>query len=171
VVKSELDALWTDLRNDDATRAYAAIRKLAARPEQAVPLLRQQLSLGLGDGEIARLIVDLDSEQFHVREKASEELERLGTAAERPLREALSGRASAELRGRVARLLEKMRVQQDEQPSGEQLREIRAVQVLELIANVEACELLRALADKGPTGRLREQAKAAVARLASIRRT
>jgi hypothetical protein len=169
--KSELDALWTDLRNDDAAKAYAASCKLAAAPQQAVPLLRQQLSLGLGDREIPRLIADLDSEQFDVREKASAELERLGTAAERPLREALSGRASAELRDRVARLLQKMRARQDEYPSGEQLREIRAVQVVERIANAEARELLRALADKGPTARLREEAKAALTRLAATRRT
>ncbi len=37
--------LWNDLIGDDAGKAFTAIRRLAASPEQAVPLLREKSSL------------------------------------------------------------------------------------------------------------------------------
>jgi len=168
--KREIEALWGNLRDEDAVKAFAALWKLVAVPQQIVPLLREKLPLGLGDHEIPRLIADLDSEQFDVREKASAELERLGKAAEGPLREALARQSSAEVRDRVGRLLQKVASREDSQSSGEQLREIRGVQVLELIATAEARAVLQTLADKGPKGRLRDEAMAALARLSAAQR-
>jgi WD40 repeat protein len=163
----EVSDLWDDLRAEDAVKAFRAIQKMAVVPKQAVPLLREKLPMGLGDREIPRLIADLDSDKFDVREKASAELERLGKAAEGPLREALAGQPSAELRDRAGRLLQKLRFSEDSQLSGEQLRETRGVQVLEMIATAEAREVLRALAEMGPKGRLHDEATAALARLSA----
>jgi hypothetical protein len=56
---------------------------------------------------IAKLITDLDSEQFQVREKASQELEKMGEAAEPALLKALAGRPSEEARKRLERLVDK----------------------------------------------------------------
>ena len=54
---------------------------------------------------MARLIADLDSDVFDVREKAAKEW-KLGAAAEPALRKALEGRPSAEVRRRVEGLLQ-----------------------------------------------------------------
>jgi hypothetical protein len=51
------------------------------------------------------LIRDLDSDEFTVREKASKELEHLGSDALPALRQVLKEGPSAETRHRVARLL------------------------------------------------------------------
>ena len=105
----EVKALWGDLRSEDAAKAFTAFYQLAAVPKQSVPLLREQLPLGLGDREIPRLIADLDSDQFDVRERASAELERLGKVVEGPLRETLASQPSAEVHDRISRLLQKVR--------------------------------------------------------------
>ena len=38
-----LNALWTDLAGEDATRAFDAIRKLSASPDQAVALIQERV--------------------------------------------------------------------------------------------------------------------------------
>src|SRR5262249_1848955 len=62
----ELDALWTDLAGEDAPRAYRAIRALVAVPNKGLPFLRQHLQSApaLDPKHLARLIADLDSDQF-----------------------------------------------------------------------------------------------------------
>src|SRR5262249_9429641 len=110
----DLEALWADLAGDDAARAYAAVGKLAASPEQAGTLLRQHLPPAPSAGaaqqkQIARLVAQLDDNNFGVREKASEELEKMGGAAEFALRQALEGEPSVEVRRRVEKLLEKIK--------------------------------------------------------------
>ncbi len=56
---------------------------------------------------IAKLVTDLDSKQFQVRENASQELEKMGEAALPALRKALAGRPSEEARKRLDRLVNK----------------------------------------------------------------
>src|SRR5262249_197707 len=106
---AELDAGWTNLASDDATRAYQAIRALAGARGLAVPFLRNRLqpASGVAAGCIARLIADLDNDAFAVREKASAELARLGSPAEPALRKAMEGKVSAEVRSRLRALLDR----------------------------------------------------------------
>src|SRR5262249_46404862 len=77
----------------DAAEAYRAIGKLSASPEQSVPFLAARLKAQPTPDprRIARLIADLDSDQFKVRQQATEELERLGPRAASALRKALQG--------------------------------------------------------------------------------
>jgi len=58
--------------------------------------------------ELARLIQQLDDQDQAKRDLASEELKRLGSAAEPKLREA-EGKASAEAKARIAKVLEELR--------------------------------------------------------------
>jgi hypothetical protein len=157
----EPDALWVDLAEDDASRAYGAMCTLARVPAQALPLLAKHLRpVPAADARrLAAALRDLDAEAFAVRERAARDLEQLGEAAEGALRTVLAGRPSPEVRRRVRQLLEKL-----EGP--EVLRRARALEVLEQIDTPEARRLLAALAKGAPEARLTQEAKGALARLA-----
>jgi hypothetical protein len=161
----DLDAHWSALAGPDAPRAWRAVGALVAAPEQAVPLLKKNLRATLPDRALlARLIAALDSDDFEKREQATRELARLGELAEPALRGALKGKPSAELRRRVGRLLEPLRKQE---LSGERLREVRAVQVLELTATAAARRVLAGLAKGEPEARLTQEARGALRRLST----
>src|SRR4029077_8953991 len=75
---AELSRLWADLGSDDVAKADRALWTLVAVPERSVPLLKQQLPAAKPDPKLAdklsKLIADLDSEEFTVRDKAATEL-------------------------------------------------------------------------------------------------
>ena len=79
------------------------------------------------------------------------------------LRKALEGNPPLDLKQRVEKLLEKATVQK---PQGDQLRELRSVEVLELAATPEAKQVLETLAKGAAGARLTREAKAAAERLA-----
>jgi hypothetical protein len=159
----ELESAWRDLAGAEAAPAYRAVGALAADPARAPPLLRRSLKSAAPDTRrIARLIWDLDHDEFAVREKASEELARLGDAAEPALREATQRGASAEARARAARLLDQLPAAV---VSGEALRQLRALEVLERFGTAEAREVLADLARDAAGTPLGEGAKAALQRL------
>jgi RNA polymerase sigma factor (sigma-70 family) len=159
-----LDALWTDLAGKDAAQAFDAIRKLSASPDQTVALLRDRVrpATPADPKRLARLLGDLDSDVFEVRRQAQSELEGLGELAETALRKALTGDPSLEVRQRVERLLDNLSGQA---PPAERLRELRAVELLELISSSEARQLLQTLAEGAPEARLTREARSAVRRL------
>jgi RNA polymerase sigma factor (sigma-70 family) len=159
----EADALWSNLAGGDAAKAGLAVWRLAAAPEQTLAYFQRHLQpIQPADPKrLASLLDDLESNRFEVREQASRELEQLGDAAEPALRRALEGRPSAEARRRMKRALEKLAL-----PSGERLRAVRAVEVLEHLATVQARQLLDKLAGGVPTALLTQEAKAARDRLA-----
>ncbi|HKI33738.1 MAG TPA: PQQ-binding-like beta-propeller repeat protein [Gemmataceae bacterium] len=158
-----LQALWAELGSDDAERAFDAVGALAASPEEVLPLLKTRLKPASIDArKIERLIAALDDNSFDTREEASAELEKIGELAEPALRGALRGKPSAELRQRVEALLAKLvgrRMAPDE------LRESRALEVLELIGTPAAREVLTVLAKGEQEARLTREAKAALMRL------
>jgi hypothetical protein len=102
----KLAAWWADLAGDDAARAYEAVWALAAG--DSAPFLKGRLRPvpAAGAEQVARLLADLDSDAFAVRERATRELAKLEEAAEPALRKALAGHPSPEVRRRVTGLLE-----------------------------------------------------------------
>lgn len=162
----KLDDLWEDLATPDAARAHRAVWGLAARPGQAVPLLRARHRPAPGhearERRIARWIGDLDSNRFAARKKAAEELEVLGELAGPALREALAETRSAEVRRHAEALLAQLR---GPVRSGRVLRLLRAVEVLELVGTEEARKALEELAEGAPGARETIEAAAAVGRL------
>jgi hypothetical protein len=114
-------------------------------------------------GRIARLVKDLDSDHFAVREAATADLERQGEGAAAALREALEGRPSLEVRLRVQRLLEKLKGAARLQ---EQLRLSRALQALEQGRTAAARRLLERLAGGAAESWQTREAKATLGRLA-----
>src|SRR5262249_25578280 len=162
----ELDGLWADLAREDAIRAHRAIWALSAAAKDAVPVLRKQVqpASGVDEKRIAKLIGDLDSDTFSVREKASEELAALGEAAEPAIRKALQGEPTLELRRRAEALLAKIK---ERVRAPQQLRPLRAIEVLEHIGTAEAREVLQTLAKGAAGAELTQQAQAALNRLST----
>jgi formylglycine-generating enzyme required for sulfatase activity len=113
-----LRLLWDDLADRNAARAYRAQQTLHASPEQAVALLRRRLRPA-PDGGFARLIADLDADEFAVREKAFQALARRGLEVEPALRSLRARPPSPEVRTQVQRLLARLG---KERPSAEMLR-------------------------------------------------
>jgi RNA polymerase sigma factor (sigma-70 family) len=159
------EALWADLAGADATRAYQAVATLAGSPAEALPLLREKLkpAAAVDRRRATRLIGELESDGFSVREKAMKELAQLGDTAEVALREASAARPALELRRRLDHLLEKL---QSPVTAPDRLQQLRAVEVLESIGSPEARHLLQALTEGAPEARLTREAKAALARMA-----
>jgi RNA polymerase sigma factor (sigma-70 family) len=142
LTRGRLGQLWQELAGADAAAAYRAVGALAAA-EQAVPFLADKLRTKppADPKQVARLVADLDSEQFAVRERASTDLERLGEVAEPALRQALRGNVSAEVRRRLGEVLDRLQVW-----SPERLRADRALEALERVGTPEAREVVAKLA-------------------------
>jgi hypothetical protein len=116
-------------------------------------------------GRLAGYVADLDSPHFLTRQNATHELELLAELAEPALRKALAGRPALESRRRIEQLLDKLDAPLTRP---EQLRGIRAVEVLELVGTRAARELLAALAKGAAGARLTSEAAAARARLGPL---
>jgi RNA polymerase sigma factor (sigma-70 family) len=163
VTAADVEGLWTDLFSDDGHKSYRAMWTLAAAPKEAMPLLRSQLkpAAATDADRLKHLIKSLDADEFEARESATEELEKIGAAAEAALRKVLQGQPSAEVKQRVELLLGKLRTAS---ASPEQVREARALELLEQLGTPEATDLLKALAKGAPEARLTNEAKAALHR-------
>lgn len=161
---ADLNDLMRDLGGDDAERADRAIGTLTARADQSVPFLEKHLKPipGADPKRLAALIADLDSGPFAVREKAAKDLESMRELATPALKEYLGKTKSLETRRRIEALLASQRTVLK---AGELLRSIRAVEVLERIADPDARRITRALAAGAPESRLTQEAKNALSRL------
>src|SRR5262249_22392383 len=158
----ELEALWDDLGSPDAPKAYAAVLRLAAEPGRAAPFLRGRLRpVPRADPDrLARLVSDLGSERFADRERAEEELRKLGEAAEASLRQALTGGPTLEVRRRAERLLAELGP-----TTAAGLRRLRGVEAVECVGGAAARAALEELAGGAAGARLTEEARAALGRL------
>lgn len=162
--KEKLDAVWADLGGADGAKAYDAVRALAGDPAQAVPFLAGRVKPAAPPDakRAAKLIADLDGEEFQQREAAHKELEKLGELALPALREALKGSPSAEQRRALEELVGGAAAQG---PSGERLRLLRALEALELAGTPEAVKVLKGLAAGAPDALPTTQAQAILERL------
>jgi hypothetical protein len=155
---------WADLLSADARHGYAAVWRLAEAPARSVPLLRERLK-PVPEAqlrEIRQSVTDLGSATFAVRQKAFARLKDLGPAAEPALREALAKDLPLEVRRRLEQLLEGVT---GRPASGEWLRTLRALTVLEHAGTPEARRLLRELAAGAQGAWLTREAQAACERL------
>ncbi len=154
--------LWDDLSATNAGRAYRAIWQMALSPKDALPFLAERVRPVAPLDEARqkradRLVADLDSEQFAVRQEAETELEKMGPMIEPALRDALKNKPSLEVRRRIEALLGKW--------TGERLRIMRALEAIEHMNTPEARRLVEALADGVPGAWLTEEARAIRKRL------
>lgn len=163
----ELEESWMALAGSDGAAAQLAIVRLVQAPDRATPWLAKRLKPAKVDAQQAKTVQEwvkkLDDEDFDTREKAGEELAKLGARVRPALQQALDDASSAEARQRLSGLLDKLGKPGSEP---EELRGRRAMEVLELIATPGAKKLLEGLAEGAPDASLTREAAASFQRLA-----
>jgi hypothetical protein len=162
--EAEVRELWAALSDADGAVALKAVCRLARAPEQSLPYIRAHLGKEpAADPErLARLVADLDADEFAARQAASVELARLGKLAEAALKRALENMPSPEVRRRAEALLKRL---EEGKAASAELQTRRAVEVLERIATPEARTVIEALAKETGNPRVAEEARATLDRL------
>jgi RNA polymerase sigma factor (sigma-70 family) len=162
--KPSLDSLWSALASEPS-KAYRAIWAMSETKDASM-FLRGKITLAkpIAKERLAKLIADLDSDQFAVRESATKTLAKLGEMAVPALREALRDKPSPEARKRLEELV-RMKHVEKMTLSAEELRMWRAIDVLERLGTTEARQVLKTLADGAPEALSTTAARTALKRL------
>src|SRR5262249_6390574 len=107
---ADANRLWADLGDIDAGKAFRAMKVLRANGTPAVSLLKERLrpAAAFDAKKIAKLLADLDGNDFATRASAMKQLAELGDLAESALGAALNDKASLEKRRRVEDLLKRL---------------------------------------------------------------
>lgn len=159
---ADLDALWADLAKDGITAHRAIAGLIAAEGTTAFLGGRIKPAAKPADDQVKQWLADLGSPVFATREAAQRDIARAGELVEPALRHALEATADPEVKRRLTELLDRSS-RPETRP--EQLRDLRAVEVVERVGNAEARRLLRALTKGAPEARLTREAAAALGRL------
>src|SRR5262249_21947350 len=114
------------------------------------------------DEQVKTWLADLGHPEFKKRETAHEEIARAGELVEPALRRSLETTTDVEVRRRLNDLLDRI-PRPETRP--EQLRALRAIEVLEYLNDVEARRLLAELTKGDPAALLTREAKGSLARL------
>jgi len=152
----KLDLFWLGLAHQEAAIAYKALHKFSAAGDQTVNFFREQLGNTIPiEDQFKQLLPKLADKNPAIRENAT-----LGVAVLMPevrpaLKQALEAELPAEAHRRITVLLGKAAPER----SGRQLRELRAVQILELIGTEKAWAFLEELANRQPRDFLANEAK------------
>src|SRR5262249_22989651 len=151
--------------NADPIDAYRALGSLLASPaEQVVSFLEDKLkpTKHVPGHEIDLLIADLGSEVYKARQRATHRLLEILPQSKAAMTRSLEKNLPLEQHRRVAQLVA---VLKRREVSPEDLRELRAIELLEAIASPHATRLLKSLADGHPAARLTDEAIAALERM------
>jgi WD40 repeat protein len=168
ITPAERDRLWADLGSDAPGTGRAAVARLARHPATAVALLKVHFRPPAmpPDASLAALIKDLDSDVFDTREEAARKLREQGSKAEPALRKELAGSPSLEVRRRIEGILAALSPPLLRLPiSGETLRGIRAIEVLERAGTREARALLQSWVEQAQNPHLAVEARVVLERL------
>jgi RNA polymerase sigma factor (sigma-70 family) len=159
----QMEAAWADLAGDDASRAYQAARALLATPAETDAFWKDRLhpAAAVDAAKITKLIANLDSKEFAAREQATYDLLTLNRVALPALRKAFKGQLSEEARRRLEQVLQAL----EGLPATEELRNLRAVEILEHLDTPKAREILESLAKGEPEARVTDAAKASLERV------
>ncbi len=144
----------------DAADAHAAVWELAARPAEALPLLREAVARPrpLDAARVRRLIAALEDDDLDTRRSAAAMLTAHARTASAAMREAVKAGPGLD------RFLRLEAILREWEGTKERLRLSRAVLALERIG-VPACGLLERLAAAEGGSTLGDEARAALARI------
>jgi hypothetical protein len=166
-----LERAWNDLATWEAGESFRSAGRFLAAPAETVKLFAEKIKpvAAFDPKRVQRLLADLGSDVFAAREAASQALGELDVQAIPYLEEAMKNAGSLEIRLRVKPILErKQREQRAGLTSSEQLRQMRAVMVLEWIGDGESKNLLKRWAGGSVGARLALEAAAALKRLETV---
>lgn len=156
--------LWEQLAHDDPAIAYKALHSLADAGDDSVAFLRKSLSPVPHDlaSRLNDLLDKLEDKGFEVRDRATRDLLAYGKSFEPMMRLELRRSDGLERRRALLRILsESSEAAWDKN----QLRSVRAIQVLELIGSGNAIRLLDNLGGGARGSRITEDSLAASKRL------
>jgi WD40 repeat protein len=159
-----LESAWHDLAKRDASESFKSEGRFLATPAETVKFLAEKVKPAgvLEPRRIQGLLADLDSKTFAVREAAAKAIRGLDQQAIPYLEEKQKSAETLEVRLRVKTLLE-------EKLSGpfppEEIRQIRAVMILEQIGDGESKDLLKRWAGGAAGALLTVEATSALNRL------
>lgn len=147
-----LEIAWNDLAKKDAGESFKSEGRFLAAPADAVKFFAAKVNpaQALDPKRIQGLLTDLGSDKFVVREAATKALDGLDQQIIPHLEKAMVNAQTLEHRTRLSRMIEQRRAAPF---ASEQLRQIRAVMVLERIGNSASKDLLKRWAG-GPEGAL-----------------
>ncbi|HZZ78946.1 MAG TPA: WD40 repeat domain-containing protein [Gemmataceae bacterium] len=161
----DADKLWATLGDADPLVADPALWALVGAPEQALAMMRKRLqTVKAPDPEWLRArIAKLDSTSFRERSVAADDLIRVGELALPALEATLKkGTLSLEQKRRVEEVLARI---DGPIAAPANLRELRAVEVLERIGSSDARVLLQSIAAGDPAASLTLEARLALGRM------
>ena len=141
-----LAALWDDLGSPKSSKVATAALKLVREGDSAVGFLGRKLEVRktvVNAERIAQLLRELDANSWQRREKAQEELSRIGPPVAPFLREQLQKKPSPEVRVRVQAILAEWDARASGSPAA--LRRQRALALLGQIASARALNALLAV--------------------------
>jgi hypothetical protein len=165
LLPSQLEALWQELLSPDAPTAYRAIWGVATAARDTVPFLKRRLAqlVPVDRQRMSVLLGEISHDQVTRRDKAVQELEKVGALCEPMLRTALQKPPSVDARRRLEKLLAKA---QGAVPSPDTLHTLRAVEALEMANTAEARQVLESLSREAPPTCVTAEAKGSLERLA-----
>jgi WD40 repeat protein len=160
----QLEALWNDLGSSDVARAYRAVWGITANLHQTMPFVKSHIKLLVpaDPQRVQVLLTELGHDQITRRDKASQDLEKLGALCEPALQAALSKKPSMDTRRRLEKLIARAR---EPIPAQDTLHALRLIEALELAGSAAARQLLQGLCGEKPPTRVTHEAQAALARL------
>ncbi len=137
---------------------------MATNAKQMVPFLKQKMNklVPVDRQRIAVLLAELSHEQITRRDKAVQDLEKVGALCEPMLAAALQKPSSMDMRRRMEKLLGKA---QSPDPSPDTLLALRLLEALELANSAEARQVMESLTKEVPPTRITEEAKVSLARM------
>jgi hypothetical protein len=157
LTEKQLDALWQDLRGDDAMKAFEAHWTLVSGGRKSAEFIAGRLA----EAEVAidpakeldRLVKLLDDASFQVREQATQQMREFGRPHAETLRRLSQTSEAPEIRIRLRKILaewERAQVAAPASPGRDRLRNnlgpARAVRTLETIGGPEVLKVLEAAA-------------------------
>jgi WD40 repeat protein len=165
LLAKELPEAWELLTGYDP-KVAVTIARMVQTPAATLAYLKEHFRAAKketpGDDAPDKLVEDLGSSTFKVRQAASKRLALLGERALPALKKCLQGNPPLELRRRALALVEAI-AYPDISPAD--LQATRGVEVLERIGTSEARALLTALSQGDPLSRAAQEAMAALQRL------
>src|SRR5262249_53133154 len=160
---NELPKLWDELGSENAPSAMQALWKLLGAPEEAIKFLQENWGkLAPVEQHLKKLLADVDSKKFSVRDKAAQDLAKYGLEGKPHLEKAIKENSALEVRLRLEKVLEKLA----EHETGQRFRAGRVIQVLEYLGNPAARQILQSLARDASKYRAGQEAQRALDRMA-----
>ncbi len=160
---SEFTKLWLDLGSDDSRIAYQAVLRMVSASEPSIAIIEEKLTPmpPLDRTRLPKLIAELGSIDFKLRERADRELGGLAELAIPFLKESLRGDVPLETRRRIEELMQR---HGGVCLSSDRLRAMRACEVLERVGSQKSWELLKRLAGGAEGHHRTVEARASFAR-------